>query len=724
MTHRAPRVGCAGGARRRRRRALAVAWTRAGSAALAAPARAGVVGVRGSAADALARPRSRHASDASSQRTALDVAPRVAASRCDRRASVPGASAARPRSRLAAGCERLADGAVRAAARALARGSPCAARAAAAPRRAHAADWCDRRRRASAACRRVVEDGRRVELPRSPRPAPRTVAASRGRAAPHRALGRRPAPARRRRPLAGCRRRPRSPRAADAGRTRRTAARRHAAAAGRARAQVDLERAHRQVVRQIDRRIVAHRERAGTDLRSAMPLEQLQITVETHRRRARRCSSTPRSTPSTRTTTSPSRASPASARRSCSSCNGNQRTLEMELFFDTYDTPTLPKQDVRDADTAGRRPDGDRRRAPRAAGPAGDDGVAGLPLRAVARQRAVPDVPARRHAGPRAARAARSSSSSTPSRRPRRSTCRRRTSPRSTSSRRGETLSGIAAAATRTRSSGGRSRSRTASRTRGRSRPASRCAIPSLPVPRSRDRRGGGLRWPATRRTRPSFTVRINGEPLPTGAARRDHRASATRTASRAPTASSSTLANDGLRWLDHPLLQVDTPFALDARLRARSTRDGLRRRDHRRRGDRSPPAACPTVTVVAHDFLQRLTVGHQGPRVRAQPPLHRQVPAARPGRGGARRGHEPARSRPSTRSARRCRSSRCCSPTRSTRSRPKRAIRIQQGQSDFDFLSGLAKENGWEMYIDHTLEPQGLRPALPVPDPGLRADA
>jgi LysM repeat protein len=27
--------------------------------------------------------------------------------------------------------------------------------------------------------------------------------------------------------------------------------------------------------------------------------------------------------------------------------NGNQRTFEIELFFDTYDTPTLPKEDVR-----------------------------------------------------------------------------------------------------------------------------------------------------------------------------------------------------------------------------------------------------------------------------------------------------------------------------------------------------------------------------------------
>src|SRR6267378_4526674 len=27
--------------------------------------------------------------------------------------------------------------------------------------------------------------------------------------------------------------------------------------------------------------------------------------------------------------------------------NGNLRTLEMELFFDTWDTPTIPKKDVR-----------------------------------------------------------------------------------------------------------------------------------------------------------------------------------------------------------------------------------------------------------------------------------------------------------------------------------------------------------------------------------------
>jgi hypothetical protein len=34
--------------------------------------------------------------------------------------------------------------------------------------------------------------------------------------------------------------------------------------------------------------------------------------------------------------------------------------------------------------------------------------------------------------------------------------------------------------------------------------------------------------------------------------------------------------------------------------------------------------------------------------------------------------------------------------------------VRRQTMQSDFNFLSGIARENGWEMYIDHTAEPRG----------------
>jgi hypothetical protein len=36
--------------------------------------------------------------------------------------------------------------------------------------------------------------------------------------------------------------------------------------------------------------------------------------------------------------------------------------------------------------------------------------------------------------------------------------------------------------------------------------------------------------------------------------------------------------------------------------------------------------------------------------------------------------------------------------------------VRRQSGTSDFDFLSGIARENGWEVFIDHTAEPRGYR--------------
>jgi hypothetical protein len=44
------------------------------------------------------------------------------------------------------------------------------------------------------------------------------------------------------------------------------------------------------------------------------------------------------------------------------------------------------------------------------------------------------------------------------------------------------------------------------------------------------------------------------------------------------------------------------------------------------------------------------------------------------------------------------------------------REVRIQKAQSDFDFLTVLAQENGWELFVDHTLDPQGSRLRLLFP--------
>ena len=35
-------------------------------------------------------------------------------------------------------------------------------------------------------------------------------------------------------------------------------------------------------------------------------------------------------------------------------------------------------------------------------------------------------------------------------------------------------------------------------------------------------------------------------------------------------------------------------------------------------------------------------------------------------------------------------------------------SVRTEKGETDFDFLTRISKENGWEVYIDHTLNPQG----------------
>ena len=69
------------------------------------------------------------------------------------------------------------------------------------------------------------------------------------------------------------------------------------------------------------------------------------------------------------------------------------------------------------------------------------------------------------------------------------------------------------------------------------------------------------------------------------------------------------TLANDQLQWLDHPLLQVDTSFSLAIGYAPAVPKEVFV-------GEITgvtvtfPNSGLPTVTIIAHDFLQRLTHG------------------------------------------------------------------------------------------------------------------
>ena len=69
------------------------------------------------------------------------------------------------------------------------------------------------------------------------------------------------------------------------------------------------------------------------------------------------------------------------------------------------------------------------------------------------------------------------------------------------------------------------------------------------------------------------------------------------------------TLANDGFLWSDHPLLQMDNPFSFSLGY-APGPLVKMFVGEITGVNASYPNSGMPTVTVVAHDFLQRLTRG------------------------------------------------------------------------------------------------------------------
>ena len=166
------------------------------------------------------------------------------------------------------------------------------------------------------------------------------------------------------------------------------------------------------------------------------------------------------------------------------------------------------------------------------------------------------------------------------------------------------------------------------------------------------------------------------------------------------------TLANDGLQWIDHPLLQVDNRLTLSIGY-APDPLEEVFVGEITGVNVAFPSTGVPTVTIVAHDFLQRLMGATKDRAFALSLPCIGKFPLPDPlvvSLVGFSDLLLPA-----------------VDPAGAALSfltlliayaidplDAKKGIRIQQNESDFDFLSKLAKENGWEMYIDHTLEPKG----------------
>lgn len=166
------------------------------------------------------------------------------------------------------------------------------------------------------------------------------------------------------------------------------------------------------------------------------------------------------------------------------------------------------------------------------------------------------------------------------------------------------------------------------------------------------------------------------------------------------------TIANQNMRFLDHPLLQIDKEFKLSIGY-VPNTLEEVFVGEITGVEPSFPNSGMPTIKVVAHDFLQRLTRGKTDRAfflntksinnfpipdavvVSLVSATNLLIPFPDPIGGSL--------------SLLLGLAVYLLDPVEAQKS-----IRKQEGVSDFDFLKSISKANGWEMSIDHTREPRG----------------
>jgi hypothetical protein len=203
----------------------------------------------------------------------------------------------------------------------------------------------------------------------------------------------------------------------------------------------------------------------------------------------------------------------------------------------------------------------------------------------------------------------------------------------------------------------------------------------------------------------PDFKIEINGEAIPaalrgcvTGISYQNALEGADRV--------EVSIANPDLRWLDHVLLQIDNGFELSLGY-ATAPLEKVFVGEITGVNPTFPASGMPMITVVAHDFMQRMTTGTKTRAFAINIPCFGVValpdvavvtiatltdlliPYPDPVGGAL--------------SFLALVLTYVADPLEARKS-----IRVQDEQSDFEFLSMIARENGWEMYIDHTLDPKG----------------
>ncbi len=165
------------------------------------------------------------------------------------------------------------------------------------------------------------------------------------------------------------------------------------------------------------------------------------------------------------------------------------------------------------------------------------------------------------------------------------------------------------------------------------------------------------------------------------------------------------TFANPNLQWLDHPLLQVNNGFKLSIGY-APDPLEQVFVGEITGIEPNFPASGMPTIKVVAQDFLQRLTHGKVDRAfyipigVDNLPIPDVAIAAIVAGSNLLIPYPDPVGGALSIIMT--------LATYVNVPGLMQKGVQRQESQSDFDFLSKISRQNGWEMYIDHTLEPQG----------------
>ena len=203
----------------------------------------------------------------------------------------------------------------------------------------------------------------------------------------------------------------------------------------------------------------------------------------------------------------------------------------------------------------------------------------------------------------------------------------------------------------------------------------------------------------------PEFAVRIDGDAIPAALRASIVSVSYTDGIEGADRVELS-IANPSLRWLDHPLLQVDNGVTLSIGYAPGPLEEvfvgeitGIE--------PTFPGSGMPLLRVTAQDFLQRLQRGTKDRSFRIKIPSVGNFPlpdslvaALVAGTNELIPDLDPVGGTLSTLIG--------LATFLAFPQFAQMSVRKQSGVNDFQFLSEVAKENGWQMYIDHTAEPRG----------------